>query len=249
MPGPTRSASTPSRQRRDSFCGKLSICNNLKQYGIPYTVGNAHVPISTPEEFRRGAAVVRGRLPRGARAERRADREHRRADHARSRRCATARSSWRPAGSAWSPRASWRRSRRSTRCRTTTRGWRQSSRSSPATCPARRTSPGKAMKTTAKLGVVLESWVDEYQHQRLRHPVLVRHAGCAEDLPLLHHEHDERRAASPPPARWTSWARSRCTRCSSPAAAPRPSSTGTTTTGRTRTSSFSSTAATRPSPS
>ena len=30
-------------------------------------------------------------------------------------------------------------------------------------------------------------------HQLLRHPVLVRHAGRPEDLPLLHHEHDERR--------------------------------------------------------
>ncbi|HEY9595491.1 MAG TPA: fucose isomerase [Spirochaetia bacterium] len=29
--------------RRDSFCGKLSTCNNLKQYGIPYTIGRAHV--------------------------------------------------------------------------------------------------------------------------------------------------------------------------------------------------------------
>ena len=25
--------------RRDSFCGKLSICNNLKQCGFPYTIG------------------------------------------------------------------------------------------------------------------------------------------------------------------------------------------------------------------
>ena len=24
--------------RRDSFCGKMSICNNLKQYGIPYSL-------------------------------------------------------------------------------------------------------------------------------------------------------------------------------------------------------------------
>src|SRR3954468_9963016 len=24
--------------RRDSFCGKISVCNNLRQYGIPYTI-------------------------------------------------------------------------------------------------------------------------------------------------------------------------------------------------------------------
>ncbi len=26
---------------RDSFCGKMSICNNLKQYGIPYSLTTA----------------------------------------------------------------------------------------------------------------------------------------------------------------------------------------------------------------
>ena len=30
-------------QRRDAFCGKLSVCNNLSQYGIPYTIGRDHV--------------------------------------------------------------------------------------------------------------------------------------------------------------------------------------------------------------
>jgi len=28
--------------RRDSFCGKLSVCNNLKQYGIPFTLTSEH---------------------------------------------------------------------------------------------------------------------------------------------------------------------------------------------------------------
>ncbi len=28
--------------RRDSFCGKMSICNNLKQYGIPYSLTQLH---------------------------------------------------------------------------------------------------------------------------------------------------------------------------------------------------------------
>ena len=28
--------------RRDSFCGKISVCNNLKQYGIPFTLTSLH---------------------------------------------------------------------------------------------------------------------------------------------------------------------------------------------------------------
>ena len=31
------------KNRRDAFCGKLSVCNNLKQYGIPYSIGPEHV--------------------------------------------------------------------------------------------------------------------------------------------------------------------------------------------------------------
>src|SRR5258708_16254611 len=31
--------------RRDSFCGKMSACNNLKQYGIPYSLTTLH-PVS-----------------------------------------------------------------------------------------------------------------------------------------------------------------------------------------------------------
>ncbi len=28
--------------RRDSFCGKMSACNNLRQYGIPYSLTTLH---------------------------------------------------------------------------------------------------------------------------------------------------------------------------------------------------------------
>src|SRR5918912_1185736 len=28
--------------RRDSFCGKMSVCNNLRQYGIPYSLTSLH---------------------------------------------------------------------------------------------------------------------------------------------------------------------------------------------------------------
>ncbi|MGA2262020.1 MAG: L-fucose/L-arabinose isomerase family protein [Acidobacteriota bacterium] len=30
------------QHRRDSFCGKMSVCNNLRQYGIPYTLTRLH---------------------------------------------------------------------------------------------------------------------------------------------------------------------------------------------------------------
>lgn len=29
--------------RRDAFCGKISVCNNLKQYGIPFSLTSKHV--------------------------------------------------------------------------------------------------------------------------------------------------------------------------------------------------------------
>ena len=36
--------------RRDSFCGKMSACNNLKQYGVPYSLTTLHtVSPDTPE--------------------------------------------------------------------------------------------------------------------------------------------------------------------------------------------------------
>lgn len=30
------------KDRRDSFCGKMSVCNNLRQYGIPFTLTSLH---------------------------------------------------------------------------------------------------------------------------------------------------------------------------------------------------------------
>src|ERR1700733_732289 len=53
--------------RRDSFCGKMSICNNLKQYGIPYSLTTLHTEAPDSDEFKRDLAwftavcrVVRG---------------------------------------------------------------------------------------------------------------------------------------------------------------------------------------------
>ena len=49
--------------RRDSFCGKMSVCNNLKQYGIPYSLTTLHTESPESETFRRDiewfAAVCR----------------------------------------------------------------------------------------------------------------------------------------------------------------------------------------------
>lgn len=49
--------------RRDSFCGKMSACNNLRQYGIPYSITTFHTEAPNSPEFARDlewfAAVCR----------------------------------------------------------------------------------------------------------------------------------------------------------------------------------------------
>jgi len=39
-------------RRRDSFCGKMSVCNNLMQYGIPYSLTMLHTVDPESESFR-----------------------------------------------------------------------------------------------------------------------------------------------------------------------------------------------------
>src|SRR5712671_8003123 len=39
--------------RRDSFCGKMSACNNLKQYGIPYSLTTLHTVSPSSAEFKK----------------------------------------------------------------------------------------------------------------------------------------------------------------------------------------------------
>jgi L-fucose isomerase-like protein len=39
-------------RRRDAFCGKISVCNNLRQYGIPYSLTESHTVPSLSDEFR-----------------------------------------------------------------------------------------------------------------------------------------------------------------------------------------------------
>jgi L-fucose isomerase-like protein len=58
---------TPGRmkidRRRDSFCGKISVCNNLRQAGIPFTLTGTHtMKVTSPEfqkELEQFAAVCR----------------------------------------------------------------------------------------------------------------------------------------------------------------------------------------------
>jgi L-fucose isomerase-like protein len=38
--------------RRDSFCGKMSACNNLMQYGIPYSLTTLHTETLSSPEFK-----------------------------------------------------------------------------------------------------------------------------------------------------------------------------------------------------
>jgi L-fucose isomerase-like protein len=43
--------------RRDSFCGKMSACNNLKQYGIPYSLTTLHTEAPDSAEFKQDLAT------------------------------------------------------------------------------------------------------------------------------------------------------------------------------------------------
>jgi L-fucose isomerase-like protein len=56
-------------RRRDAFCGKISVCNNLRQYGIPYSLTESHTVLSLSDEFRGEIASFLGvcRVVRGLR--------------------------------------------------------------------------------------------------------------------------------------------------------------------------------------
>jgi L-fucose isomerase-like protein len=49
---PDHSAKMTIAFRRDSFCGKMSVCNNLKQYGIPYSLTALHTVHPDSDSFR-----------------------------------------------------------------------------------------------------------------------------------------------------------------------------------------------------
>ncbi len=58
--------------RRDSFCGKMSSCNNLHQYGIPYTLTSNHTMDPESDAFTRDLERFAGvcRVVRGMRTAR-----------------------------------------------------------------------------------------------------------------------------------------------------------------------------------
>jgi L-fucose isomerase-like protein len=49
---PDRSDTMTIANRRDSFCGKMSCCNNMMQYGIPYSLTTLHTESLTSPEFK-----------------------------------------------------------------------------------------------------------------------------------------------------------------------------------------------------
>ncbi|HUZ04733.1 MAG TPA: L-fucose/L-arabinose isomerase family protein [Acidobacteriaceae bacterium] len=64
---PDKAAKMTIAFRRDSFCGKMSACNNLMQYGIPYSLTTLHTVSPSSESFKKDLAwfaavcrIVRG---------------------------------------------------------------------------------------------------------------------------------------------------------------------------------------------
>jgi L-fucose isomerase-like protein len=55
--------------RRDSFCGKMSVCNNLRQYGIPFTLTRRHTDRPDSDTFAQDLAdfAVACRVTKGLR--------------------------------------------------------------------------------------------------------------------------------------------------------------------------------------
>jgi L-fucose isomerase-like protein len=53
---PDRTETMKISHRRDSFCGKMSACNNLMQYGIPYSLTALHTVSPSSDAFRKDLA-------------------------------------------------------------------------------------------------------------------------------------------------------------------------------------------------
>jgi len=49
---PDDPAALDVERRRDSFCGKISVCNNLRQYGFDYSLTSQHTISPTSESFK-----------------------------------------------------------------------------------------------------------------------------------------------------------------------------------------------------
>jgi len=57
---PDRSDAMTIDVRRDSFCGKMSACNNMMQYGIKYSLTTLHTESLTSPEFKKDLAWFTG---------------------------------------------------------------------------------------------------------------------------------------------------------------------------------------------
>jgi L-fucose isomerase-like protein len=53
---PDRAGAMTIADRRDSFCGKMSACNNLQQFGIPYSLTTLHTEAPDSPEFAKDLA-------------------------------------------------------------------------------------------------------------------------------------------------------------------------------------------------
>ena len=50
----------PLERRRDGFCGKISVCNNLRQYGYKYTLTTDHTSDPKCDQFKKDFTVFLG---------------------------------------------------------------------------------------------------------------------------------------------------------------------------------------------
>ena len=53
---PDNPAKMTIASRRDSFCGKMSACNNLRQYGVPYSLTRLHTVSPDSSDFQKDLA-------------------------------------------------------------------------------------------------------------------------------------------------------------------------------------------------
>jgi L-fucose isomerase-like protein len=69
---PDEASKMTSADRRDSFCGKMSCANNLRQYGIPYTLTSEHTMDPDGAAFREDLRAFAGtcRVVRGLKSAR-----------------------------------------------------------------------------------------------------------------------------------------------------------------------------------
>ena len=234
----------PAR-RRDAFCGKISVCNNLRQYGIPFSLTALHTVHPRSPEFRKDLQEFLAvcRVVRGLRRARIG------AVGARPDAFNTMRYSEKLLEASGISVIDHR----------SVRDLRPGAANSPDADPRVKAKldeigayadasavPAHALVQMAKFGVVLLDWMDGARPRRHRHPVLDFHAAELRRQLLHADEHDEREADA---QRLRSGRhRRRVDVCAAARLrnARAPWWTGTTTTATTRTSACSSTAATGP---